>query len=418
MAIMENIQLGKENMSIKDHYFYMFDNDADILIQKVDDGVIAFSYPLDTPLANEVVDSEFDGVNFWTLENTNPNVIIKRWLIENYVCKLKQTLDFIEDVGHSYDVDAFSVENYCLTMSGTHDPGTKTIYITPGYMYKINTLMSVTLGPNNHGYMETIPVSASYDGRVTLATEITQTYHSGDNFRFYNNLFLFNNFDGKDDTSSALYKINAYEGTFVTKYTGGEYRDVTASKFVNTDKFSEYGFVNTLAFVKGVNLLFMNIEQLGTLSEIYRSMVIDNLIKDTGDIVKVFDIDIIDNNIYKLQTEGCRFGELVPFSSGANYMIEPFKSFLTSVLMYSNPGIIAADGEDITVLTVKVLNQYGLPIDGRLIYFTVDSGAAYVDVVITGPNPANTDINGIAITQIKAGTETGWAKIIATTEHF
>jgi len=419
MTVMSNIKLRKANMSIKDHYFYMFDDDADLLMQKVDDGVVAFSYPLDTPLANEVIDSEFDGINFWTLENTNPNAIIKRWVIENYICKLKTTLEFIGEVstGHYYDVDAFSVENYYLTISGTQLPGDKIIYVSPGYSAKIMGGMTVTLGPNYSGHTETILVSTAVDGIVTLSTEITQTYQSGDDFRFYNNLFLFNNFDGIDDTSAALYKMNAYDGSFLVKYTGGAYKDVTASKFVNTDKFTEYGIINSLAFVKGANLLFINIEQLGTLSEIYRSMVIDNLLVDTGEILHVFDIDIVDDNIYKLQTNGCKFGENVVFESGANYMIEPFKSFLTSVLLYTNPGIIPANNIATTVLTAQAADQYGLPVSGKLIYFSCSAEEDDPVVYIDGPNYSNTDIDGKATIVLRAGPVTGLAKMIATVEQ-
>jgi len=417
MVWSDNLKLGKRNMSIRDHYFYMFDDDADLLLQKVDDGVVAFSYPLDTPLVNEVVDSEFDGVNFWTLENTSPNAIIKRWIIENYVCKLKTTLNFIADVGHSYSIEAFSVENYCLTISGTQIPGDKIIYVSPGYGDKIMSGMTVTLGPNYSGYTETISVSESVDGRVTLADEITQTYYAGDDFRFYNHLFLFNNFDGKDDTSAALYKMNAYSGGFIIKYTGGAYRDVSASKFVNTDKFIECGVIDTLAFVKGTNLLFVNIEQLGTFSEIYRSMVVDNLIVSGGDIVQIMDIDIVGDNIYKLQHSGCKFGEAISFTHGANYMIEPFSSFLTSILLYSDPGVIPANNIATTVLTARVTDQYGLPISGRLIYFYIGGDQGNAEVYITGSNPSNTDANGNATTIIKAGTDTGWAKIVATVEQ-
>jgi len=417
MAELDNIRLRKGNMSISDGYFYMFDDDADLLLQKVDDGAVAFSYPLDTPLINEVIDSEFDGVNFWTLENTNPNAIIKRWRIENYICKLKTTLNFTSDVGHSYDIDAFSVENYTLTISGTQIPGDKTIYVTTGYGTKIMSGMEVTLGPNSSGYTETISVSTASDGVVTLADSITQTYNAGDDFRFYSNLFLFNNFDGTDATSSALYKMNAYSGSFVVKYSGGAYGNVPACKFITTSKFSEYGSISTLAFVKGVNLLFVNIDQIGTFSEMYRSMVIDNLLVGSGDIVPVLDIDIVNDNIYKLQDSGCKFGEAVSFTNGASYMIEPFRSFLTSILLSSDPGVIPANNIATTVLTAKASDQYGLPIYGRLIYFTVDTTSPNATVYITGLNPSNTDVNGVATTIIKAGIDTGWAQIIATVDQ-
>jgi len=421
----DNIQFSKKNMSISNNYFYMFDEEVNLLFKKTDDGTVAFSYPLDTPLENEVINTEFDGVNFWSLENLNPenddgesyDVVVKRWAIENYTCKLKTTLNFIENVGHAYSVNSFSIENYCLTISGTCIPGDKVIPVSGGYGSKIGSGMTATLGPNVDGYFETVAVSTASDGFVTLADGITYTYNIGHNLRFYSFLWLFNNFDGVDHTSSALYKMNAYSGTYLLKYTGGEYGGITASKFLTTDKFFEYGTVSSLAFVKGTNLLFINIEELGTMFSIYRSMVIDNLLVNTGTVIAVNDIDIVGDNIYKLQQQGSKFGQPVSFTHGGNYMIEPFQPFVTSVLLSSDPGVIAANNSSTTSLKAKVLDQYNLPIFGRSILFTIDVIGDYVPCFITGTNPVNTDVNGEAITIITAGNETGWASIIGTMDQ-
>ncbi|GAG74937.1 unnamed protein product, partial [marine sediment metagenome] len=61
----ENIRFRKANITIVDGYFYMFDNDWDVLIQKIDDGTVSFTYPLDIVIFNPVKSLEYDGVNFW-----------------------------------------------------------------------------------------------------------------------------------------------------------------------------------------------------------------------------------------------------------------------------------------------------------------------------------------------------------------
>ena len=65
-------------MTVIDGYFYMFDEQWDSLIQKLDDGTVSFTYPLDTLISNPIKSLEFDGINFWTLEGS---VVVRKWKI-------------------------------------------------------------------------------------------------------------------------------------------------------------------------------------------------------------------------------------------------------------------------------------------------------------------------------------------------
>jgi hypothetical protein len=88
----ENIVLRKRNMTMVDGYFYSIDEEQDALIVKTDDGTQAYSYPLDTTLTYPITCLEYDGRNFWSLENpggTTYTSTIRRWCIENYVLKQK-----------------------------------------------------------------------------------------------------------------------------------------------------------------------------------------------------------------------------------------------------------------------------------------------------------------------------------------
>ena len=52
MAGNENLKLRKPHMTYVDGYFYMFDDDTDMLLAKTDDGITSFSYPFDTLLTD------------------------------------------------------------------------------------------------------------------------------------------------------------------------------------------------------------------------------------------------------------------------------------------------------------------------------------------------------------------------------
>ena len=93
----ENVTLRKRNFVMVDGYFYMIDEDIDSLIVKTDDGTQAYSYPLDTTITDQIVSLEYDGRNFWTLENlAGNNLRIRKWYLDNYVCKLRTTFNLIE----------------------------------------------------------------------------------------------------------------------------------------------------------------------------------------------------------------------------------------------------------------------------------------------------------------------------------
>ncbi|GAG48936.1 unnamed protein product, partial [marine sediment metagenome] len=75
-----NLKLRKGNFVVDQGYFYSFDEGNDVLLQKIDDGSTAFSYPLDTVISSAVKSLEFDGMSFWSLENFGGgSVDVKKW---------------------------------------------------------------------------------------------------------------------------------------------------------------------------------------------------------------------------------------------------------------------------------------------------------------------------------------------------
>lgn len=419
----ENIRFSKENMATFGGYFYMFDEETDTLVQKTDDGSTSFSYSLDSILEKEIIDSEWDGVNFWTLEKDDPiddledpdngnvvNMTIKRWQISNYICKLQQTINLNRGAGHKYESNAFTVEHYHTTVTGTyHAPGATTILVGSGYGTKIASGMEVTLGPNSSGESETIEVQDAGEGYIDLQSATEYAYNVDDEVKFYNYVWLFNNYDGEDDTTGALYKINAYNGAYINKYSGGAYKDILAATFDKIDIFSEYGEIDTLIYAKASNILFVDISSADPSLPYYGSMVVDNVNLSSNEIIDIYDLAIDNNNMFKLQEKAIYYGSLETYST-YNYQIAPMDSFVTSISLSATPAVITANEVSTSTIVASVLDQFNQPVQGRLVSFFDDDGVGNIQV----PTVVNTDSNGKAQVVYKAGSEARGVKITAT----
>jgi len=255
----DNIKLRKPNFTTLDGYFLTFDEDQDALLQKTDDGNTAFSYPLDTVLTQTILSTEYDGLYFWTLESKADGRIIRRWLIDNYVCKLQQTITLTNDGSHTYNANTFSVEHYHTTLTASVISGATEIYLN-AYSNKPEIIDGCILyiGPNSNNDYELVTVSGTIFGGVSLTTPLVYGYDSNDSVGFHKYLWLLNNSNGVDTSTGALYKLDSHTGVYITKYAGGQYKDITASTFHKISAFIAYGAVDTLAYIKGTNTLFVD----------------------------------------------------------------------------------------------------------------------------------------------------------------
>ena len=256
-----NIKLSKPNFTTKDGYFLTFDEVQDALLQKTDDGNTAFSYPLDTVITAVIQSLEYDGVNYWTLEDKVDGRLIKRWKIDNYVCKLQETFTFTNGT-HTYNSDTFSIEHYHTNLTSSASIGDTTIYIDE-YSNVPDTVIGsiLNIGPNINGDSEEVTVSGTVFGGVTLTSPLIYDYSTADEVNFHKYIWMFNNADGTDTSTGALYKFDSHTGSYVTHYAGGQYKDITACTFYNVPSFIEYGPVDTLAYIKGTNTLFVDVSE-------------------------------------------------------------------------------------------------------------------------------------------------------------
>lgn len=413
MADYDNINILYKNFTFYNGYFYTFSHVSDVIFQVAADSTMAFSYPLDTVLDNEVVSMEHDGINFWTLErdvddgNADKVIYIKRWELDNYICKMQDHFTFFDDGVDHYDSDAFTVEHYHTTISGYTVSGTNTVYVNGDYTNELEPDMYVTLGPNSNGDSETKKVQNVYIDRITLVSGTSYSYANSDELQFYNNIWVFNNYYGIDDTTGALYKINAYDGSIVSKYEGGEYKNINASTFCNLDVFSEYGVVDTLCYVRATNVLFINVDTMNY----YGSLVMDN-ISLSHEVFDVYDIVVDGENIYKLQNKVMFYGESSSWASHYNYKISPLHAFISSVALSTSPAVIPANQISTSNVTAVVRDQFGNPVSGRIVQFSHDDDDGIITV-----GSDSTDFEGIANTVYKSGVDARMVTITARVQQ-
>lgn len=404
----ENITLRKQNVVMVDGYFYMIDEEQDSLIVKTDDGTQSYSYPLDTTITNEVVSLEHDGYNFWSLENpAGTNVIIRRWYIDNYVLKIRDTFTMTGGGSHSYDSDAFTIEHYHVEFSGNEAAGQSNLSITDGS--KLSSGYTVVLGPNTNGEIEEFSVNSAGADFVIINGTTSYAYETGDPITFYKNIWLFNNYDGVDDTNGALYKISAYTGSVISKTAGGAYKDIKSCTFYDMSDVFGAGS-DSIAYVKTSNMIFLDPDDLTTS---FGSMTMDNVEDDQSTVIDIYDLTIWESNIYRLQLKATYYGTTYTFTGGSyNYQLSTTDSFITSISLRADPAIIPANGVNTSSITAVVKDQFNLPIASKLVYFTDDDPDGY----ITG-SPANTNANGVATVTYVAGTTAREVRITATAQQ-
>jgi hypothetical protein len=148
----ENINFRKANLTFDEGYFYNMDEDWDALVARTDDGSVAFTYPLQTLLSNGVSSLEYDGINFWTLENITAyegwsewdGEAIKRWKIENETLVLQDQFDLYDGWlgGNVHFSDDFEDATYSgiWTISG------------PGSLVEQNGVLEVSDYGSGSGY--------------------------------------------------------------------------------------------------------------------------------------------------------------------------------------------------------------------------------------------------------------------------
>ena len=426
----ENIYFKYEHMTGEDGYFYMFDHAVSNLIVKTDDGSIAFTYPLDTDISahGEVFAVEFDGFNFWTLQNPAGSIVIRQWQLENYVVIQQAGSPYIKTDGtHTWDSNALTVEHYHLEFSVQElaSPPQSVIsvqdsdgIISGDIDTYAKTPMLVYLGPSTHssneGVTEAHTVQTASSLTITLNSNLSYNYEAGDPVTLISYVWLFNNYY-ETSSEGGLYRFNS-NGLGISNYwAGNEYDNTYACTFsaIPAGTFVDpAGAVHALSYVRGSNML---IKQVGDTADPnyldnYGSMAMDNVNNAGTEIYTVYDMFIYNLNVYRLQNKATYYGGDHTWGAFNHYQLATLEPFVHSISLQASPAVIPADnGTSTSTITAVVKSQFLEPIVGRTVTFTDDDGVGDVS-----PDTNATDSDGVATTIYYSGTTAREVTITAT----
>lgn len=259
----ENIKFTFANMAVLDGYFYFIDTTRDLLIQKTSGGGTAFQYPISIPAGFTNYEGQLstvsclqqDGYAFWSLQSftDNSGLLVRKWVITNYLCELVQQYPLINDANFTYDADTFDTEHFVTTLSSDFNVNDTTISLTEFTASAIYEDTSIALGPNSSGQSEYVTVSGVLGGNVVLKTPLTHYYNEGDRAVITPAFYVFNNYAGKDSSLGTLMSFSTTDGLPIhTTFSGTEYKNVEACKFTRLQNvLQEYDDIHTMIFVEG-----------------------------------------------------------------------------------------------------------------------------------------------------------------------
>ena len=426
--MIQNIRLLNGNFTRVDGYFYSFDDDTDTMIQKTDDGTLAFAYPLDTPIPNEVIDLTYDGESWWTMEHISATpadgFVIKRWIIANFVMVLQQTFNYATDSNDTFESDAFAVETYeaTITANGQENNNQLTVSFPSDVFAQITSGTTLFLGPSNKAGFEgeSLRVTASSTNPATLTVTLTSNksvgFASGDKVVFSKNIWLFNQNYLQETGTGALYKINLLDGNILSRTKGGAFKDVDASSFVDltgvfSGSLSSFNLPSYLIFIRTNNLLFIDVldSQLTT----SLSSIQNNLSPDTSEVYSVFDLALEGDTFFRLQQK-FNINGTESSESTFNYQLATFKPFPTAIALSAVPAIIPADSNSTSLVTAVVTDQYALPyLQTPAAQITFQTSGGGTNSGLDDPGPKSLDLNAQATVTYEAGQDAGLVTISA-----
>ncbi len=420
--MVKNIRLTNPNMVRIGSYFYSINEETDILIQKADDGTLAFAYPLDTPIPQEVTSLEHDGESFWSMENIsgtpNAGFRIRRWIINNFVLVLQQTFTFDSDGNDTFESEAFTVEHYegALTSGAAINATEFSVNYSTAVLDLITPGTTLFLGPSTQGgslgEFERVIVASRIGSVITITAPLTNGFVSTDPAVFSKSLWFFNqNF--QTSSGGALYKAAIADGSILSRTQSGTFEDINACTFHELDSFtSPLTAFNKpyLVFIKATQLMFLNTNDSNLTIEL--SAVQNNQEQDPPEIYDVSDLGIIEDTIFRLQKK-FNINGTITSESTFNYQLATFKPFPTAIAIDADPAVLAADsGASTSTITATVTDQYALAFSDGTIQFGTSGGGTGSSLDDTGQIAL--DPNGQAVVIYTTGNAAGLVTITAT----
>jgi hypothetical protein len=425
--MVKNLRLINPNMVRIGGYFYSFNEETDVMIQKADDGTLAFAYPLDTPISQGVTSIEHDGESFWTMENISgtpsAGFRIRRWVIENFVMVLQATFTFASGAQDTFESEAFTVEHYegTLTSGAVENTTTFNVSFDTDVFNLLTPGTKMFIGPSSKGgfvgEQESVTVNSTGAGnQVTVSSPLSQGYVSGDKVVFTKNIWFFNQNFQTTAGVGALYKASSLDGSILGRTQGGAFVDINATTYHELDSFTGALAVNNkpyLIFIRTTNLLFVDV--LNSNLPIELSALQNNLSADTTEVFEVYDMGIEGETIFRLQL---KFNINGSESTEAtyNYQLATFVPFPTAIAITATPAILpAAAGAATSEIAATVTDQYALPFvtsPASTIQFSTSGGGTGSGLSNTGQISLNS--LGQAFVTYTTGSTAGLVTISAT----
>jgi hypothetical protein len=432
-VVRENVRFQEGNFTADSVYFYSMLDGAQALQQKVDDGSVAFSFPLDTAVGGNIKSLEWDGVYFWSLEDDGGSgVIIRKWGIQSFICKQQQIFTLSTGATHTYDADALAVEHYSLSVGindnggGGYTTGLTDINISDTSMLEAGDVVTFvrrltsTASRVGTGFIEQKTVQSVINSTQVKFTSAMAADPHGDGKGFRGpditpgagepptpddvfvtkNLWMANKNSPGTPGTPALYKLRASNGSNVIQFSGTQYDSIEGSTFytkydtgtgLDTDNTQYHTTVDVDAAAGGrqtyvliarsSSLLFFNVST----NVIDRSLVMNNIKTDTVSLWSVFDMsaygDEPDTVIYRLQ-QGTTYKDeelVLQDETWAEYNYEKqlLRRVVNSIAVAAQPSIIPADGNSTSAITATLRDQYNdLVPSGKTVNWSDDSGGA------------------------------------------
>lgn len=381
------------------------DSATTILRFKNSAGTLLADYSLSSNIINELIHLEYvgpsditeimDSVTFFTVEKvSSTKCIIKRWEIRpsSFQLNLKHQIVKYTTGLYYYDIRAAAVEHYERTFS-LHNPGGIN-YLDINSTSKITSGTRLFLGPSgdadNLEDGEYVIVNYTSGSRVYLTSNLTYQYVIGDQISFYTHVYLISDLGMGGDTSrGTIFKIGADSGSVDEVNTGKVYRNISSARW--------HPVSHTVAAISSNNMFFIN-----TYASYYnwRSMYLNNLEANNYDVIPHYDVLFDDYEIYLLANKKLIRGDTYGSNNTEDWGVW-YNYVQNTILPYSNTIRIHCDdsilvGQTIsTTIYVKVIDQFGVGLQGKDVTFHLVSGDTAGQFTPIG-GQVTTDINGEA----------------------
>jgi hypothetical protein len=385
--------LEKRAKTIRD--FYKLERDLDVeghpyvLFDEIDpEDADEISFPRPAPYEEYNLNDALGYLDTDSSPEFSSN-IIRRWLLDssNDRLVLNNTIIKNSDDTDWFGGDAFSVVNNVSSLLDHAVHGSGQIFLpltTTSGLKKYDTLM---LGPStdqdNVGDIEEVYVHSIDGEKVVIKTyegyiPPKYDYMEEDLVTSFGDVVLFGNPKPLVNSIGIKYGTTTPYGTLFhmdqTNYGEVYLRDYSGI-YSDVHSAAWNAYMNTISFVKGGNLLHMDLDDY----EISRSQCLSLMYPTTNRSIELFDIDIKDVTIYRLQEEIIKKDDAGQYSviswSTYNYQTDSLLPYSFSLaLQADNNVLMVADRANITV---TVRDQFGVGLINKNIWFTTegDSGA-------------------------------------------